>query len=227
MSDQEPKPSKKLEDKQRRRETEERKKRERQKAHRKRSLVTTLVALGVAGGVVAAIVAQRGSEEKAATTYGVAAADANCGEVEEGDIQGADHIEVGAAHEPYSTNPPTSGPHYNQAGIGPVQTGFYEDAADAPPEGVIHNLEHGMIVIYYNPDAPAEVIDDVTNAVDDEIGATVATPWPDIEGDANVVYTAWGLSQSCEQVSRTVLNDFRKKYQGIAGPEKLTPPFSG
>lgn len=220
--------SKKLEDKQRRREADERKKRELHKAHRRRSLVTTLVALAVAGGVVAAIVAQRGAEEKAAATYGVAADAANCGEIEEQDSQGADHIEVGAAHDPYTTNPPTSGPHYNEPGLGPVQTGFYEDAAEAPPEGVVHNLEHGMIVIYYNPDAPAEVIDDIKNAVDDESIATVATPWADIEGDANVIYTAWGLSQSCEQVSRAVLNDFRKKYQGIAGEEaELTPPFSG
>lgn len=218
--------SKKLEDKQRRREAEERKKRELHKAHRKRSLVTTLVALLVGGGVIAAIVVQRNEETKAATTYGVAADAANCGDIEEQDIQGADHIEVGAAHDPYTTNPPTSGPHYNEAGLGPVQTGFYEDAAEAPPEGVVHNLEHGMIVIYYNPDAPAEVIDDIQNAVDDESIATVATPWPDIEGDANVVYTAWGISQSCEQISRTVLNDFREKYQGIAGPEKIAPPFS-
>jgi hypothetical protein len=218
--------SKKLEDKQRRREAEERRKHELQKAHRKRNLVTTLVALLVAGGVVAAIFAQRGAEEEAATTYGVAADEANCGDVEEQAIQGADHVDVGAAHEPYSTNPPTSGPHYNAAGLGPVQTGFYEDAAEAPPEGVVHNLEHGMIVIYYNPDAPADVIEDVKNAVDDEKIATVATPWSEIEGDANVVYTAWGLSQSCEQVSRSVLNDFRRDFQGIAGPEKITPPFS-
>ena len=219
--------SKKLEDKQRRREAEERRKKELQKAHRRRNLVTTAVALVVAGGVVAAIIAQRGAEEKAATTYGVARDEANCGEVEEQPIMSADHIDVGSAHEPYTTNPPTSGPHYNEAGLGPVQAGFYENAGEAPPEGVVHNLEHGMIVIYYNPDAPAEVIADVENAVDDERIATVATPWTEIDGDANVVFTAWGLAQSCEQVSRAVLNDFRDKYQGIAGPEKLTPPFSG
>lgn len=219
--------SKKLEEKQRRREAEERRRKELQSAHRRRNLVTTAVALVVAGAVIAAIIAQRGAEEQAATTYGVSAEEANCGEIQELDIQPADHIEVGAAHDPYNSNPPTSGPHYNQSGLGPVPAGFYDDATEAPPEGVVHNLEHGMIVIYYNPDAPAAVIADVEHAVDDERIATVATPWSQIEGDANVVFTAWGVMQECEQVSRSVLNDFRKKYQGIAGPEKLTPPFSG
>lgn len=219
--------SKKLEEKQRRREAEERKKDALRKAQRKRNLVTTVVALLVLGGVIAAIVVQRQAETEATTTYGVSEAEANCGEVEEQEIMSADHIDVGAAHEPYATNPPTSGPHYNEAGLGPVQAGFYEDAAEAPPEGVVHNLEHGMIVFYYNPDAPAEVIEDLKLAVDDERVASVATPWTDLEGDANFVMAAWGQSQACEQVSRSIVNDFRREFQGIAGPEKIAPPFSG
>jgi hypothetical protein len=219
--------SKKLEEKQRRREAEERKKDALKKAQRKRNLVTTVVALLVLGGVVAAIVLQRQAKTEAITSYGVSEAEANCGEVEEQEIMSADHIDVGAAHDPYTTNPPTSGPHYNEAGLGPVQPDFYEDAAEAPPEGVVHNLEHGMIVFYYNPDAPPEVIEDLKLALEDEPSASVATPWTDIEGDANFVLTAWGQSQSCEQVSRTIVNDFRREFQGIAGPEKIAPPFNG
>ena len=219
--------SKKLEEKQRRREAEERKQEALKKAQRKRNLVTTVVALLVLGGVVAAIVFQRQAETEAISSYGVSEEEANCGEVEEHDIMGADHIDVGAAHEPYTTNPPTSGPHYNEAGLGPVQADFYEDASEAPPEGVVHNLEHGMIVFYYNPDAPPEVIEDLKLAVEDESVASVATTWTDLEGDANFVMTAWGQSQACEQVSRTVVNDFRREFQGIAGPEKIAPPFSG
>jgi hypothetical protein len=219
--------SKKLEDKQRRREAEERKRDALRKAHRRRNLVTTLVAVLVAGAVVAAIVVQRNTEKTAATNYGVSEQAANCGEIQDQDVMAADHIDVGAAHEPYTTNPPTSGPHYNSPGKGPVQVGFYDDATSAPPEGVVHNLEHGMIVIYYNPDAPADVIEAIKHAVDDEPNATVATPWANIEGDANLVLTAWGEAQSCEQVSRTVVNAFRTKFQGIAGPEKLTATFKG
>lgn len=218
--------SKKLEEKQRRREAEERKKNALRKAQRKRNLVTTVVALLVAGGVVAAIVVQREAETSAVENYGVSVQEANCEDVEKQDIHSGDHIEPGAPHEPYDTNPPTSGAHYNAAGLGPVQPDFYEDATEAPAEGVLHNLEHSMIVFYYNPDAPDEVIEDLKLAVDDEPSASVATPWADIEGDANVVIAAWGASQSCELVSREVINDFRREFQG-KGPEKAAPPFEG
>lgn len=219
--------SKKLEEKQRRRLAEERKKEALKKAHRRRNLVTTVIALAVAGGVVALVINDRNKAARELKDFGVTAAQASCGDVQEQDEQGRDHIDVGAPHEPYTTNPPTSGPHYNSAGLGPVQTGFYEDASEAPPEGVIHNLEHGQIVIYYNPDAPTEVIADIELAVRTEPAATVAAPFAGIEGGANLVLTAWTVAQSCEQVSLEVINEFRTAYQGIAGPEKLTAPFDG
>ena len=54
------------------------------------------------------------------------------------------HIQVGEQHEPYNSDPPTSGPHYAQ----PAQAGFYDEAL--PDEQLVHNLEHGYIVIWYN-----------------------------------------------------------------------------
>src|SRR3989338_5338229 len=58
-------------------------------------------------------------------------------------IQGRDHIAVGAQHEPYRSNPPTSGSHYAQ----PADWGVYEQ--ELPDEQLIHNLEHGGIWISY------------------------------------------------------------------------------
>ena len=219
--------SKKLEEKQRRRLAEERKKEALKKAHRRRNLTTTVIALVVAGGVIGLVVNDRNQRREQLENFGVSAAEANCGDVEEQEEQSRDHIELGAAHEPYTTNPPTSGPHYNSSGLGPVPTGFYEDAADALPEGVVHNLEHGQIVIYYNPDAPEDVIADVELAVRSEPVATVATPFSGIQGDANLVLTAWTVAQSCEQVSIEILNEFRSAYQGTMGPEPLTRTFDG
>lgn len=219
--------SKKLEEKQRRRLAEERKRGELKKARRRRNLITTSVALLVAGGVVAAIIAQKSAKEAELVNYGVSEGEANCGDVEEREEQSRDHIDVGAAHEPYATTPPTSGPHYNSAGLGPVRPGFYDDPSEASPEGVVHNLEHGFIVFYYSPDAPAEVIADLELAVEDEPLASVATPFTGLEGDANFVMTAWNVAQSCEQVSQSVIDEFRRAYQGIAGPEKIVRPFDG
>lgn len=69
-------------------------------------------------------------------------------------VQGARHIEVGTPHDPYNSNPPTSGPHYARA----VNAGFYtQELAD---EQLIHNLEHGQIWVSYK---------DVDQATLDEI----------------------------------------------------------
>lgn len=57
--------------------------------------------------------------------------------------QGREHIDIGASHEPYNSNPPTSGPHYIQ----PAEWGIYENPL--PDEQLVHNLEHGGIWISY------------------------------------------------------------------------------
>ncbi|MGH2757004.1 MAG: DUF3105 domain-containing protein [Actinomycetota bacterium] len=214
--------SKKLEEKQRRRLAEERKRDELHRAARRRNLVTAGVAVVVAVVVVLAIVLQRKSEEE--VDVGVSESAAECTAVKEQEEQGADHIEVGTPHEPYAGPAPTSGPHYAGAD-GPVDPGFYD--TPLPPEGAVHNLEHGQIVIWYSPDAPEEVIQDIEAIVDQERFATVALPYPDLQTDKSFVLTAWAVAQECDQVSQQVVDEFRRTYQGKAGPEKLTPPFEG
>ena len=59
-------------------------------------------------------------------------------------IQGRDHIPVGQSHPAYNSDPPTSGWHYDE----PAKAGFYE--APLPDEQLIHNLEHGHVVISYD-----------------------------------------------------------------------------
>ena len=59
-------------------------------------------------------------------------------------IQGAEHIPVGQAHAAYNSDPPTSGPHYAE----PIKAGFYD--TPQADEYVVHNLEHGHIVISYD-----------------------------------------------------------------------------
>lgn len=59
-------------------------------------------------------------------------------------IQGREHISVGASHLPYNSSPPTSGPHYGN----PAPWGIYDH--ELPDEQLVHNLEHGGIWISYN-----------------------------------------------------------------------------
>ena len=59
-------------------------------------------------------------------------------------IQGRNHIKVGVSHAPYNSNPPTSGPHYEE----PVAAGVY--STEYADENLLHSLEHGYVIISYN-----------------------------------------------------------------------------
>jgi len=60
------------------------------------------------------------------------------------------HIAVGS-NQRYSYCPPASGPHYNNSGVdGPIPAKYYGPDDGTKPEGWIHNLEHGGVVILYN-----------------------------------------------------------------------------
>jgi hypothetical protein len=212
--------SKKLEEKQRRRLAEEKKREEQKRAQRRRNLITLVIAIIVTVGVVWLILDEstgKGPDGPSTADYGVSADEAGCGSVESPELQEAKHIEAGTEHDPYSSNPPTSGPHY-AAPLAPIDPGFYTNDIEA--EKVIHNLEHGMIVIWYRPDAPQATKTAVEAAVDEQPLATVAVPWADIEEGNDVAITAWGKLQNCAQVSKDVVDDFRAEFQG-KGPENV------
>ena len=64
-----------------------------------------------------------------------------------------DHVQPGSDPGPFNSNPPTSGRHYAQE----YDAGFYEESdpevQNEFPEGyLIHNLEHGYTIIWYNCD---------------------------------------------------------------------------
>lgn len=213
--------SKKLEQKQARREAEERRKAEQRKQAIRRNALTIGSAVLVGAIVVVAIFIQREQGGgPVPNNVGVPASEAGCTDVEEFEEQGADHIAVGSQHEPYNSSPPTSGPHYET----PAGTEFF--AEQIPPEQLVHNLEHGQIVIWYSPDASNETRGHIEDLVTQQPTATAAAPYPDLASPYQLVLTAWGASQSCEQVSQEVVDDFRREYQG-QGPEPLTPPFEG
>ncbi len=59
----------------------------------------------------------------------------------------------------YSTSPATSGDHWAT----PISCGFYEDGL--PDERIVHNLEHGNIVVSYNL-ASEEEVDHLRDALE-------------------------------------------------------------
>lgn len=140
--------------------------------------------------------------------------------------QARTHIQVGDAHEPYNTDPPTSGPH---AGI--VRADFYETAP--PDENLVHNLEHGYVVIWYNctglEDAGCQSlktqIQGVMNrakpvVVASDIRKLIAAPRPGM--DALVALTSWGRVHKLMAFDEGQVTQFINGFRNRA-PESDAP----
>lgn len=211
-------PSKKLLEKQLRRQADEAKHLAAQHDSRRRNVVTMIIIVVIVAGVVALAMKDRNQQD---APVGVAATEAGCTDIERFELLEAAHIEEGASHEPYNSNPPTSGPHYGT----PADAGFYPTALAT--ETVVHNLEHGQLVFWYRDGLGQEDLDEIEKITRQEPLATVGLPSPSLESPYNLVMTAWGAMQSCEKVSQAVIDDFRKEFQG-RGPENVgVPAFSG
>ena len=151
------------------------------------------------------------------TLENVRADDAGCTPIETFPDAGRSHIRRGASHAGYNSDPPTSGPHHAL----PAEPGFYSDPI--PPETLVHNLEHGQIVLWFHPDADQLFKHQMELVVNDEPSATVASPYERAPEEGFVI-TAWRHSQTCRVASQEAIDDFRRRFQG-RGPEPITPPF--
>jgi hypothetical protein len=106
------------------------------------------------------------------------------------------HIDEGLEASDWNSDPPTSGEHYPRW----APAGFYEEAiAD---EFLVHNLEHGYIVIYYNCSGLSDdecvvykfaIQAAMAAAGNDPTTQTpklIAVPRPGMENP--ITYTSWG-----------------------------------
>jgi hypothetical protein len=85
----------------------------------------------------------------------------------------------------YSTNPPTSGRHYQQ----PVPDGIYGKAPQ--DEQLVHNMEHGRVIIWVKPSLPEQQRADVRALVDEDPYQMVLVPRRNMP--YAVAATAWNL----------------------------------
>jgi hypothetical protein len=68
------------------------------------------------------------------------------------DDMGRLHVPVGEVVK-YTYCPPASGNHFFAAGLGPIPARFYGVNDKTIPQGWIHNLEHGALVLLYRGDS--------------------------------------------------------------------------
>lgn len=73
--------------------------------------------------------------------------------------------DMGIGHNPgnparYALCPPASGQHLAISGLGPIQSRVYGPDDFAQPQGWVHNLEHGAIVVLYRGAEGSEALSD-------------------------------------------------------------------
>jgi uncharacterized protein DUF3105 len=125
-------------------------------------------------------------------------------------LQAPEHISVGQ-HGSYNTVPPTSGQHWNQAGVAPAPWGIKDSKLDN--EVTTHNLEHGGIVIGYNNLTPAET-DQLKGIVRALMNGTyrkiILEPYP--LADAKIALTSWGWLLKLQSVDQIQIVQFTRSH---------------
>lgn len=109
------------------------------------------------------------------------------------------HIPADSDPGQYNSDPPTSGLHYATE----AQAGFYdENIYTFPAAYLVHNLEHGYVIFWYNCDLLDEAgcsdLKSQIRSVMDDLGGVklIAYPWNSI--DVPLAMTSWGRIQKFE-----------------------------
>jgi len=138
-----------------------------------------------------------------------------------------DHVAEGTDPGPFNSNPPTSGKHYGQ----PLEAGFYDELSpevQTPfPEGyLLHNLEHGYVIYWYNCDllVDAECTDlkqQIQASITDN-RSTKLIAFPRTSMEIPVALTSWGQILPMEAFDAKQAQDFVSANRNRA-PEPNAP----
>lgn len=158
-----------------------------------------------------------------------------------------EHVDAGA-HVAYPYAPPAFGPH--DATPDPMERKFYSGQDRPTVERLVHNLEHGYTVVWYD-DTVAQHAGQVEllRAIADQMQGTgnpllkvKIVPWTSADGapfpdGRHVAETHWsrggqgvddtdhqvGVWQYCSRVSGAALNEFMLAYPPEDSPEPTAP----
>src|SRR6266498_609940 len=99
-------------------------------------------------------------------------------------MESSPHIPTNTDSGEYNSNPPTSGLHYPEE----AEAGFHDTNIYTYPAGyLVHNLEHGYVIFWYNCDLLSESacsgLKGQIKTVIDDLGGTklIAYPWPSLD----------------------------------------------
>ena len=201
-------------DEARKRRLEEIKRRQRRARMRKVYTVGTIAIVIV--GLVAWIALAKANSGKAYKDFNKLALANGCSTLENPRVLAGQHI-TPPAKGSYDTDPPTSGEHYNIAGVAPANTGVH--TTPVQNELQVHNLEHGHIVVQYEASLDPAVLAAITAEVNTDPSWYLLAPRENMP--APLVFTAWGHLEKCPSPTVDtvkVLHEFRHLFKN-KGPE--------
>jgi hypothetical protein len=109
------------------------------------------------------------------------------------------HITLDSDPGTYNSDPPTSGPHYAEE----ANAEFFDTNIYKFPAGyLVHNLEHGYIIFWYNcgllDEAGCTSLKEQIKTTMKDLGGRklIAYPWPSL--DVPLVLTSWGRMEKFE-----------------------------
>ena len=128
----------------------------------------------------------------------------------------------------WNTDPPTSGPHYQET----IIYGAYNEPLQIGR--LVHNLEHGAAYILYGDDVPEETVEQLRSFYDDHTRGTILAPYPRLGN--KIALGAWfargideaksdhgsGVLATCPAFDENAFDAFLSAYQ-FKGPEAFPP----
>jgi hypothetical protein len=195
--------------------------RRRQRRQRMRKVYGIVAVVVVVGGATAGILAAKAASGKKDKEFNAAAVAAGCENLQNPRVIQGTHIQPPQRASGYSSNPPTSGEHYNAAGLGPLATGIHDQPVQN--EGYVHNLEHGHIVIFYKASLDASLLEALKNVVRGDPQYSMIAPREDMP--YVLAFTAWGHLEGCNAPNAQaaqLASTFIKRFED-QGPESGKP----
>lgn len=206
-------------------------------AERKRSMIFIGIAVVVGLALVALaavpLYQQWQDENRAISEFGVSASAANCGEVTEDAATGNnDHVGPGTPtpdvlRVEYETAPPSSGQHF--ATTAGFQRSYYSREDTPPLEQLVHNLEHGASIVWYDEAVDDATVDELERLADRLAGdnpKVIVAAWDSERGDfpeGSIAMSHWGTDsghrQYCDQLSGEVIAAFLEQFPYTDSPE--------
>ena len=114
-------------------------------------------------------------------------------------------------HEPYATDPPTSGPHVTQLAAHGYQT------ETLPDEIQVANLSRGFVIVHFNnPALDAEMR---RLAAEFEGHDVIVQPDAGLPPEQPLALTAWGRIERLDSYDKGRVYNFVRNYAGLGQPQ--------